>query len=364
MHINYENILNYLFTFNTFVFLFNIIIFIFWKKILLYLDTYDLENKNEENKKTSENIEMQNKFLKLLNIIIFVFYFLSLFLNIEIINNLIKILVVIIFLFFINRFLIRLITKIYWEKIEVNWEEIIKKWYKTKVFSIIWTFFIIIIWIYIIIEILWFENWLTNWWFIWWLLAFLWFTAPVWATDMFSSILILHSNRIDMWDVIKFELYWREIIWFIKFINLSEVVIVDLVYNNIIIIRPSELKNMKILNLSIDISLKRNKNIMQIINANIDYKITLEQMKNLFNYTFELIKKENEELFNKYFIENSQDVKIKEFWDYAINYQLIYKIKSPFYIIEANRFLNEYLQKSQIKFWITFDTPILINTNK
>ena len=273
--IDIDKIKNILLSFNTFVFVFNLIIIIYWKKILLYLDTYDLENKTEENKKTLENVEMQNKFLKLLILFIFIFYFVSLFLNLEIINNLIKILIIIIILFFINWALIRLITKIYWEKIEVNWKEIIKKWYKTKIFSIIWTFVIIIVWIYISIEILWFENWLSNWWFIWWLLAFLWFTAPVWATDMFSSILILHSNRIDMWDVIEFDYNWKKI-WFVKCINLSEIVIVDLVYNNIIIIRPSEFRNMKILNWSRDISLKKNKIIKQIIKAKIDYKVTLE----------------------------------------------------------------------------------------
>ena len=83
-------------------------------------------------------------------------------------------------------------------------------------------------------------------------------------------------------------------------------------------------------------------------------------MKELFNYIFELIKKDNEELFKKYFVDNSWNVKIEYFLDYATTYQLIYKTNYPFLIIEANRFLNEYLQKAQIKYWITFATPMLV----
>ena len=283
--------------------------------------------------------------------------------NSLIINTFIKILAVILFSFIVAWLLVRFVVSIYWEKVEVGWETYIKKWYKTNVFSILSVVLVVIVTFYIIIDIAWFQEWLSSGWFIWWLLAFLWFTAPVWATDMFSSILLLHSWKIDLWDVVWYEENWKQKIAFIKYINLSEVVLIDLVYQTPIIFRSSEFRNLEIINYSRNISWKRTKSLLQIIEAKIWYSADLEQVKDLFSYTIDLMLEDIKDTdYEKYFpkdLKNEINVQIKDFGDYAVVYQLVYEIKNPFYIIKANRLLNIYLQKAQKTHNIEFSTPEL-----
>jgi len=359
-----EQIVNLIFSLNWFIFLLNLFIFIFSKQIIEYLDTSDLEWKNPSEHQI-DMMKRKRKFLIIINSLIFLWYFISLFFKLEVVNKFIAVLAVILFAFLIWGLLIRGVVSIYWEKIDINGETYIKKWYKTRIFSLLTIILVVIVTFYAVIDVLWFQSWLQNGWFIWWLLAFLWFTAPVWATDMFSSILILHSWKIDLWDVIKFEIDGEKKIAFIKHINLSDIMLVDLVYWNPILIRSSAFRNLKIVNLSRNIVWQRSKNIKQIIEAKIWYEFDLEQIKELFNYAFTLML-ENEEN-KKYFPEdilNKIDVQIKDFWDFAVVYQLIYEISSPFYIIKANRLLNIYLQKAQKKFNIEFSTPELFVEQK
>jgi len=362
-----EKYLDLFLSFNTFVFLVNFIILILSKQILEYLDTSDLEWKSI-NGYQENMLKRKRKFLLIINTLIFVWYIISLFLKLEAINTFIKILVVILFAFIINWFLVRWVVALYWEKIEVNWESYIKKWYKTKIFSILTIILVIIVTFYAIIDIAGYQNWLQNGWFIGWLLAFLWFTAPVWAMDMFSSILLLHSGKVDLWDVVEFKIDGVKKYAFIKYINLSEVVLVDLVYNTPIIFRPSEFRNLRIINWSRNIVWDKSKSILQIIKAKISYDVDLEQVKELYSYVIknmlEDIKWKTEE---KYFPENLLEkitVQIEDFWDFAVIYQLIYEITSSFYIVKANRLLNIYLQKAQKKYAIDFSTPDLFVEQK
>lgn len=360
--------LNYLtemfFTFNWFIFILNLIIFIFSKQIIEYMDTSDMEWK----KLTDHQIDMINrkrKFLLIINSLIFVWYIISFFFKLDTINKFIIVLAIVLFAFLIWSLLIRWIVSLYWEKIDINGETYIKKWYKTRTFSLLAIILVVIITFYVIIDVLWFQSWLQNGWFIWWLLAFLWFTAPVWATDMFSSILILHSWKVDLWDVIKLNIQWEEKIVFIKYISLSEVMLIDLVYFNPILVRTSNFRNLKIVNLSRNIVWEKNKNIKQIIEAKIWYEFTLEQIKELFNYTFDLmLEDEKNKTFFPENIKEKIDVQIKDFGDYAVVYKLIYEISSPFYIIKARQVLNIYLQKAQKKFDIEFSTPDLFIEQK
>ena len=183
---------------------------------------------------------------------------------------------------------------------------------------------------------------------------------------MFSSILLLHSNKIDLWDVVEFETNQEKKFAFIKHINLSEITLIDLVYEKPIIIRSSEFRNLKIINRSRNIAWEKSKTTKQIIEAKIWYEYNLEQIKELFNYAINSLMEDLENnTEKKYFPEQlNADVQIKEFGDFAVVYQLIYEINSPFYIIKANRLINIYLQKAQKKYWIEFSTPEIININK
>jgi len=318
--------------------------------------------------KEKDMLKRKRKFLWIVNILIFVWYIVSLFLNLEVINTFIKILVVILFSFILNWFLVRWVVSIYGEKIEVNGETYIKKWYKTKVFSLLTTVLVIIVTFYTIIDIAWFQDWLQNGGFVGWLLAFLWFTASVWATDMFSSILLLHSWKVDLWDVIEFEIDGSKKYAFIKHISLSEVVLIDLVYNTPIIFRPSEFRNLKMINWSRNIVWEKSKSILQMVKAKISYDADLEQVKTLYAYAIqEMLKDIEEQPEKKYFPKDLAEkisVQIEDFGDFAVVYQLIYEIPSPFYIVKANRLLNIYLQKAQKKYEIDFSTPELFIEQK
>lgn len=357
-----QNYIDILLSFNTFVFILNLIILVFSKQILIYLDTSDLEWK-QMSEKEMESLKKKRKFLLIINLLIFLWYSISLFLKLEAINTIIKILVVILFSFMVSWLLVRWVVAIYWEKVEINWETYIKKGYKTNIFSILAVVLVIVITFYVIVDIAWFQEWLQSGWFIGWLLAFLWFTAPVWATDMFSSILLLHSGKVDLWDVVEFNYNGQKTVAFIKYITLSEVMLVDLVYSTPIILRASEFRNLGIKNWSRNISLSKSKNITQIIEAKISYDINLKQMKELFDYTIDIMLQDIKDTeYEKYFPSNLKwkiNVQIKDFGDFAVVYQLIYEITNPFYIIRANRLLNVYLQKAQKKFNIEFSTPEL-----
>ena len=357
-----EKYINLIFNFNTFIFILNVIIFIFSKQLLVYLDTSDLEWKKMSEKQL-ESLTKKREFLIIINFLIFFWYIISLFFDLSVINIFIKILAVILFAFIVAGFLIRWVVSIYWEKVEVNWETYTKRWYKTNIFSILSVVLVIIVTFYIIVDIAWFQEWLQSGGFIWGLLAFLWFTAPVWATDMFSSILLLHSWKVDLWDVVRFTKDWKYQIAFIKYINLSEVILIDLVYNTPIILRTSEFRNLEIINCSRNISWNKVNNLLQIIDAKIWYSTDLEQIKELFTYAIDLMLESIKDTeYEKYFPKDLKDeinVQIKDFGDYAVVYQLIYKISNPFYIIKANRLLNIYLQKAQKKYNIEFSTPDL-----
>ncbi len=357
-----QKYLDIILNFNTFIFILNFLIFVFSKQLLLYLDTSDLEWRKLSDK-DMKSLEKKRKFLLIINFLIFVWYVISLFLKLSVINTFIKILAVILFAFIVAWLLVRFVVSIYGEKIEVNWEVYIKKWYKTNVFSILSIVLVMIVTFYVIVDIIWFEEWLSSWWFVWWILAFLWFTAPVWATDMFSSILLLHSWKIDLWDVVLFEYNWKKKIAFIKYINLSEVILIDLVYNTPIVFRSSKFRNLQIINYSRNISWQKIKSLTQIIEAKVSYDVDIDKMKELFSYAIKLliedIKWTEKEKYFPDDLLSKIDVQIKDFGDFAVVYQLIYQITTPFYIIKANRFLNIYLQKAQKKYGIDFSTPEL-----
>ena len=138
--------------------------------------------------------------------------------------------------------------------------------------------------------------------------------------------------------------------------------------NTPIILRSSKFRNLEIINCSRNISGSKISNLLQIIDAKIWYSADLEQVKELFTYAIDLMLEDVKDTkYEKYFIKNLEDeieVQIKDFWDYAVVYQLIYKITNPFYIIKARKLLNIYLQKAQKKYGIEFSTPDLFVETK
>jgi hypothetical protein len=82
-------------------------------------------------------------------------------------------------------------------------------------------------------------------------------------------------------------------------------VLVDLVYSTPIILRASEFRNLGIKNWSRNISLSKSKNITQIIEAKISYDINLKQMKELFDYTIDIMLQDIKDTeYEKYFPSN------------------------------------------------------------
>ena len=349
-----------LLNFNLFVFLVNLAIFFSAKRIILFLDTSDLERKNI-NWDREKNIKKKTRWLQIINFIICFSYFATLFSHIDFLNDLIKALFVIVLIFIINGWIIRKIVVFYGEEIEVNNQKFFRKWYKSNLFSLLVNVSSTLISILIVFQILWFDNILKTGWAIAWILAFVWFTAPVWAPDMVAGIIILHNDRIQTWNVIKIK--ELGILAWVKTISLSEIKLIDLRYNYPILLRPSKLREYKVENLSLNIIWSKNNLIQQTIDLKVWYENTLEEVEKVCykayeNMIGEIVSTEHK----KYFPKESANlnVEIEDFGDYAIVYKFSYYINSPFYIIKAKRVLNKYLQIESNNKNISFSTPDLL----
>lgn len=352
-----EPFVDWIFTFNVFVIIVNVLLFFFAKRIIAFLDTTDLEKK-KTNGTEEANIKKKIQFLHFLNVVIFISYFATFFAKIDFINDLIRTLFVIMVIYITNAWLLRRIIIFYWEEIEINWNTYLKKWYKTNLFSLLVSIFSIILAVFLSFQLLWFDGIFQTWWAIAWILAFVGFTAPVWAPDMVAWIIMLHNNRVWYWDVIKIDELW--ILAWVKTISLSEVKLIDLRYSHPILLRPSKLREVKIENLSRWINWKK-LDLTQSIDIKIWYDVDFDNVKNLcFDAFDEMILDLSENGNRKYFTEKPfRDIEIVEFWDNAILYKFSYYISSPFYIIKAERLLNEYLLKHQNINKISFSTPVL-----
>lgn len=360
---NFQDLHIYIFTFNTFITIVNIIIFIFASKIIDFLDTTDLEKK-KITKRAEEMILKKIKFLRFLIVIIFLIYLITFFANAWFLNNMISSLFMFLVIYISSAWLERKILLFYWEDVEISWEKYIKRWYKTNLFTLLLraiSFSIAIFSIFKIFEIDSFFEWG---WIIGWILAFIGFTASVWAPDLVAWINILHNDEIEVWNVIRIKEKW--ITAWVKNISLSEVKLIDMVYYHPIIMRPSKFRELNVENLSHWVSWKKTK-VPYIIDIKVWYENNLEDVRKVcfeaFDNMIESLKVTDVERW--YFPETpTKDVQIAKFWDNAVLYKFSYFLSSPFHIIKAERFLNPFLQDSQKKYNINFSTPNLIDLKK
>ena len=218
--------------------------------------------------------------------------------------------------------------------------------------------------IYLIFKVFWIDTLLEWWWIIAWLLAFFGFTAPIWAHDLIASIIILHDWEVEIWNVVRIKEKW--ILAWVKSISLSEIKLVDLVYWNSIIMRPTQFRSYWVENLTNWVMGKRSM-ILNCVDINISYKVELEDIEKLVFSSFDSMIEDYplSTTERKYFPEEvNRYIEIDTFWDDAVTYKFFYYISNPFYMVKASNLLNKYLLKAQKENNIFFSTPKLINLEK
>ncbi len=349
--------------FYVFIIIVNIIIFIFAKWIVNFLDTSSLEKKKLWEKE-KEKIRKKIIFLRFVITLMLWAYVITIVFKAEFLNDIILTLFTIILAYLINSWIFKRMLLFYWDEIEVSGTKYFRRDYKIDIFSLIVNFITTLVVIFAIFKIFEIDGILQSGWIIAWMLAFLWFTASVWAPDLVSWISILHHDEVEVGNVVRIE--ELNILAWVKNLSLSEVKLIDLVCGYPIIIRPSKFRELKVDNLSLWVAGKKSK-IPQFIIANIDYKHSLYEVEEVFfeawNNMMKAVPIESSQ--RKYFIEESEiKVDIVEFGDNAVQYRFNYSISSPFYIIKVKNLLNPYLLESQKKYDISFATPQLVNLDK
>ena len=352
---------NFLLSFNGFVVILSVFLIFISKSLIRFLDTTDLEKKHisEEDEK---QIQKKLHFFRVFNIFIFFVYFISLWIELNFINNFSKILIISLILYIANAWCVKKILLFYGDEVEISWEKYFKKWYKASFFSFLTQTTFSVIAFFLIVEILWIDNYLQLWWIIAWIIAFFGFTSAVWAPDVISGIIILHNDRIQIWNVV----FIKELglhAW-VKRISLTEIKLVDLVYSHSILIRPSVFRNYTIENLSTGIIWKKS-HFKRNIEIQISYENTQKQVEDLCNSAYENMLSKINESEKKYFnLDAEITLDIKNFENDAVLYKLQYEITSPFYIVKAEQLFNSYLKLAQEKHKISFSTPKLIDLQK
>ncbi len=345
-----------LYEFDVIIF-FSLLTFFILSRYFLRLDI----NKKEHGFKT-HTIHSELMFYWLLIIVTFL-YLSSLFLEIEIVARILKMSFSIWLLYMVSLLLNRMILVQYGKVVEVSGEKYFKKWYEVNLFSLTINIIAFIIGVFLCIRIFELDS-LIEIWGLWaWILAFMWFTAPVWALDMIAWIIILQSKNFETGEV--FYIYEQDIYVWIKSISLTEVKCIDLRTWNPIMYRPSAFRNITLKNLSQWITGKSQK-ITREITIKVDYQTDFEALKELCYEAFDGMQVEllSPEATNYFWESPFRVLEISNFWDYAVEYKLFYTISSAFYIFKAERLLNEYLLRLQKEKNIYFSTPDLVDIQK
>lgn len=347
-----------LYTFDAIVFLVMLGVFM--------LSRYFLRNDIEKKEHWSTDMKhylRQEIFIYIVLLVLSSIYVATLFFDIDILAKTLRFWFSLLVLYLISLVLIRQVLLIYGREVEVSGQKYFKKWYKASLFSLfihILTFFI---GVFLCIKIFELDT-LIQIGGLWaWILAFMWFTAPVWATDMVAGIIILQSKNFETGQV--YYLYERNLYVWIKSISLTEVKCIDLKFWNPILFRPSDFRNLAVKNLSQWIDGKSSK-ILRETSIFVNYKVDFESVKKLCYDAFDTMQVDflAPEKTN-YFPENPyRSLEIANFWDYSIEYRFFYTINSPFYIFKAERLLNEYLFTWQQEKNIYFLTPDLLEIQK
>lgn len=318
-------------------------------------------NKKEHGFKT-HTIHSELVFYSLI-LIVTSLYLTSLFLEIDAVTRILKMSFSIWLLYMISLLMNRMILTHYWKEVEVSGQKYFKKWYEVNLFSLTINIIAFIIGVFLCIRIFELDS-LIEIWGLWaWILAFMWFTAPVWALDMIAWIIILQSKNFETWEV--YYIYEQDIYVWIKSISLTEVKCIDLRTWNPIMYRPSGFRNLTLKNLSQWIAGKSQK-ITREITIKVDYSVDFEALKELCYEAFDSMQVEllTPDTTNYFWESPYRVLEISNFWDYAVEYKLFYTINSAFYIFKAERLLNEYLLRMQKEKNIYFSTPDLLNIQK
>lgn len=355
----FQNIdISRLYTFDVVVFFVMLWIFILSR----YFLRVDIEKK-EHGATDMKKFIKQEIFVYFILLLISLIYIASLFFDIDILARMVRFWFSILILYIISLVLNRQVLLIYWKEVEVSGQKYFKKWYEASLFTLwihIITFFI---GIFLCIKVFELDTFIEIWGLWAWILAFMWFTAPVWAIDMIAGIIILQSKNFETGQV--YYLYERDMYVWIKSISLTEVKCIDLKFWNPILFRPSDFRNLAVKNLSQWIDGKSSK-ILREINIHIDYREDPEWVKELCYEAFDtmivdLLKPDTTNYFGE---DSHRSLEVASFGDYAVEYKFFYTINSPFYIFKAERLLNEYLLQWQKEKNIYFSTPDLISIQK
>lgn len=174
----------------------------------------------------------------------------------------------------------------------------------------------------------------------------------------------MHNDQVEIGNVVEIE--ELGILAWVKNLSLSEVKLIELSLEHTIIMRPSKFRELKVENLSLGVTGKKQK-VRQYVEADISYNNTKEEVEALFFYAREEMVDSIavDSIERKYFpMEANVNVELIEFGDDAVKYRFFYEINSPFYILKTRYLLNIYLQKAQKKYGIDFSTPKLLELSK
>jgi len=311
---------------------------------------------------TPRTLRWELVFYFLLSLVTFV-YISTLFLEIDFLAKILTLSFSISLLYMSSLLINRQVLVHYWKVVEVSGETYFKKWYEANLFSLSVHVLAFIIAIFLCIKIFELDT-LIEIGGLWaGILAFMWFTAPVWALDMIAWIIILQSKNFETGEV--YYIYETDVYVWIKSISLTEVKCIDLRTWNPILYRPSKFRNLTVKNISQWITGKSQK-IMREITIKLDYKQDFDALKTLCYEAFDGMQVEllTPESTNYFWESPFRVLEISKFADYAVEYKLFYTISSPFYIFKAERLLNEYLHRAQREKNIYFSTPDLLSIKK
>jgi len=260
-------------------------------------------------------------------------------------------------------FINKKILLFYWEEVEVSGQKYFRKWYEANLYGLLVNGVGFIIGVYAFIKIFEIDT-LVQIWGLWaGILAFMWFTAPVWAIDMIAGIILLQSKNHIIGNVYYIE-EQNTYVW-LKNISLTEVKCIDLRFWNPIIYRPSLFRNLTLRNISQGIQGKSSK-ILREIDIHIWYDTDMNDVKQVCYDAYEEMLQflKNPQETNYFWDDGYISLNISSFEDYAVRYRLLYSVTSAFYIFKAERIFNEFLLKHQVKNNIFFATPDLIDIKK
>ncbi len=324
-----------------------------------YLLHVDIEHKSH-GKHVSHT--KQNLFLALFIGLLSLVYLASLFFEIQSLQSILQFSFSLFSLYIITLIIHRKILLIYGEEVEVSGQNYFKKGYKVNIFSLFVNIVAVFVAIFLCIKIFSLDSWIEIGGLWAGILAFMWFTAPVWALDMIAGIIMLQSKNLESGDV--FYIYESNLYVWIKSISLTEVKCIDLKTGNPIIFRPSKFRDLTFKNLSHGISGKSSK-ILRSMEIQIDYQVDSKKLSTLCEEAFDLMHADvslgEKDTVNYFGEEPFRRLEMESFDNYAVSYTFLYTITSPFYVFSSQRLLNTYLLEKQREYDIYFSTPHLVD---